>query len=81
MKDKADKKWEKRADKIWDKVTKAFEGSDNEMVIEIISNVMAGMIYEKPPEEGIPLTIEIMKVVLEKAYGVEMTATRVGTMQ
>jgi hypothetical protein len=51
------------------------------MVIEIISNVMAGMIYEKPPEEGIPLTIEIMKVVLEKAYGVEMIATRVGTMQ
>jgi len=81
MNELSESEWQREAEDLLEMVHDAIGDSDNEMISEVLACVMADMIDTLSPNVGIPLMFAFMGEVLEKVYGVEVTATDVGKMQ
>ena len=81
MTELSEAEWEREAEDLLETIHDAIGDSDNEMISEVLACVMADMIDTFPPDVGIPLMFAFMGEVLEKAYGVEVSATNIGRMQ
>jgi hypothetical protein len=73
MKELSDAEWEKKAEQLLTKVHKQILNEDEDMIIEIFACLISDMIDDLEPEEGVPMLLKFLNVILQKTYGIEGT--------
>jgi uncharacterized protein YbaR (Trm112 family) len=81
MSELSEEEEDKMVNELFEKVSEFVDGHRDNIITEAFAYIMADMLMEYPIEQGIPLMLNYMSNVLEKAYGVEADIQKMGMMQ